>query len=404
MSEFASFNEFADLEEGETLEDAAVASVGLVEKEYFSFASEETPFILENKQKLTRIDVAYEAYGTLNAKRNNVILVCHGITGSSHAAGKYAWSNRSVGYWDGLIGPGKVFDTNQYFVIAPNTLGGCRGSTGPSSVNPATGKPYGMSFPIVTIRDMVRVQERFLRECFGIEEVALVTGGSMGGMQALEWAVRFPTQVKNIAPIATCARTGARAMAFNECARKAILLDPDWKRGEYYSDGTHSQGPQAGLALARMISTITFLTDETMHTMFGRRTAESVEESALERDIYARFEVQQYLHDEGEKLVQRFDANTYLYMSRAMDLHDVSRGFASLTEALSKIEARALMMGVSGDDLFPVGQTHEIVERLRQSGKSEVIEHVVESSYGHDAFLTEYRKMLPPLRDFVQNI
>jgi homoserine O-acetyltransferase/O-succinyltransferase len=249
---------------------------------------------------------------------------------------------------------------------------------------------------------MVRVQERFLRECFGIEEVALVTGGSMGGMQALEWAVRFPNKVKRIAPIATCARTGARAMAFNECARKAILLDPAWNRGEYYDD--NSGGPHAGLALARMISTITFLTDETMQAMFGRRTAGTVEESALERDIHARFEVQQYLHDEGEKLVQRFDANTYLYMSRAMDLHDVSRGFASLTDALSQIQARALMIGVSGDDLFPVGQTHEVVERLRRVGKTAVTEYVVESSYGHDAFLTEYRKMLPPLREFLQDL
>jgi homoserine O-acetyltransferase/O-succinyltransferase len=235
-----------------------------------------------------------------------------------------------------------------------------------------------------------------------VEQIALVTGGSMGGMQALEWAVRFPNTVKNIAPIATCGRTGARAMAFNECARKAILLDPAWQRGDYYNDT--NGGPHAGLALARMIGTITYLTDDTMQTMFGRRTAENIEESALERDIYARFEVQQYLNDEGEKLVQRFDANTYLYMSRAMDLHDVSRGFASLTDALSRVQARALMIGVSGDDLFPVGQTREVVDRLRKAGNAEVFEHVVESSYGHDAFLTEYRKMLPPLRDFMQGL
>ncbi|MES2462134.1 MAG: homoserine O-acetyltransferase, partial [Armatimonadota bacterium] len=295
-----------DLSSGITEADRAVASVGLVTKEFWSFGSPDAPFILDNRQTLTRIEVAYETYGRLNESGDNAILVCHGITGSSHAAGKYAWENRSVGYWDGLIGPGKVFDTDRYFVVAPNALGGCRGTTGPSSTNPATGKPYGPHFPIVTIRDMVRVQERLLREHLGITSLAVVTGGSMGGMQALEWAVTFPDYVRSIIPIATSARYGARGIAFNEIARRAIRLDPRWKNGEYYDspDG----GPEAGLGLARMIGTLTYMTEEVLQDRFGRKPES--ETSALQRDLFARFDVERFLHDEGEALVRRFDANS----------------------------------------------------------------------------------------------
>lgn len=378
--------------------DDAIASVGLVEKESFAFGTPDDPFVLENRQSLPRVEVAYETYGRLNAARDNTILVLHGITGSSHAAGKYAWSNRSVGYWDGLIGPGKAFDTDRWFVIAPNVLGGCRGATGPSSTNPATGKPYGLSFPIVTVRDMVRVQERFLRECFGIEKVAVVTGGSMGGMQALEWAILYPDRVRGAIPIATAARANARAIAFNECARRAILLDPRWKQGDYYDspDGP----PDAGLALARMIGTITYLSDPIMEQQFGRQRTD--QESALEYDLHARFDVEKYLHDEGDKLVQRFDANSYLYLSRSIDLHDISRGYPNLTAALARLQARCLLIGISSDDLFPVRQTEEIAQRLRELGHPDARSHIVESHYGHDAFLVEWRKMVPPIREFMQ--
>ncbi len=386
---------------GDLTPDDAVASVGLVEKQVFTFGSPADPFVLENRQILSRIDVAYEAYGTLRPEKDNVILVLHGITGTSHAAGKYAWTNRSVGYWDGLIGPGKVFDTDRFFVVAPNVLGGCRGSTGPASVNPETGIPYGLSFPIVTIRDMVRCQERFLRECFGITHLHLVTGGSMGGMQALEWAVMFPDRVRALAPIATCARTGARAIAFNECARRAILLDPNFRRGDYY-DLPVEQRPNAGLALARMIGTITYLTDSIMQDLFGRRWSE--DSPSEEHDLYARFDVERYLHDEGEKLVKRFDPNSYLYVSRAVDLHDVSRGFENLADALARITAHCLLIGVSSDDLFPLRQTDEIARILQEQGKVPVERFVLESPYGHDAFLVEEHKMRATLRAFLRRL
>lgn len=380
--------------------DDVVASVGeRVEKRTFAFGTPANPFILENRQTLSHIDVAYEAYGTLNAARDNVILVLHGITGSSHAAGKYAPENRSVGYWDGLIGPGKVFDTDRYFVVAPNSLGGCRGSTGPSSIDPATGKAFGLTFPIVTVRDMVRAQERFLRECFGIERLKVVTGGSMGGMQALEWAVTFPDRVDACLPIATCARTGSRAIAFNECARRAILLDPNFNRGEYYELPPEKR-PNAGLALARMIGTITYLSDEIMQELFGRKRSES---TSLAHELHSRFDVERYLHDEGEKLVKRFDANSYLYMSRALDLYDVARGYPSLPDALDRIQAKLLLIGVSSDDLFPLRQTDEIHSILTARGRT-VERFVVESPYGHDAFLVEVAQMRPVIRAFLKSL
>jgi homoserine O-acetyltransferase len=381
--------------DGDVRPDDAVASVGLVRKQSFSFASPDEPFVLENKQTLCRVEVAYETYGTLSAARDNVVLVLHGLTGSSHAAGKYAPENRSVGYWDGLIGPGKVFDTDRYFVVAANALGGCRGTTGPSSPDPATGKPYGLTFPIITIRDMVRVQDRLLQH-LGVERLHVVTGGSMGGMQALEWAVMFPQRVHAVLPIATSARFSARGIAFNEVARRAICLDPKWRRGDYYDapDG----GPDAGLALARMVGTITYLSDEVMQQLFGRKPA--AEQSALERDLHARFDVERYLHDEGEALIRRFDANSYLYLTKAVDLHDVSRGYPSLADALGRVTARMLLVAIRSDDLFPPHQSEEIVDILRSHGR-DVDYFLLDSAYGHDAFLAEYRKMLPVMRAFM---
>ncbi|GAB4462809.1 MAG: homoserine O-acetyltransferase [Armatimonadaceae bacterium] len=376
--------------------DNEVGSVGLVQKRFWTCTLDDEPLVLENRLTLPHIEVAYETYGTLNAARDNVILVLHGVTGSSHAAGKYAPENRTLGYWDPLIGPGKVFDTNRFFVVAPNSLGGCRGSTGPSSPNPRTGKPYGLSFPIITIRDMVRVQERFLRECLGIEQLALVAGGSMGGMQALEWGVLYPEKVHAVVPIATTARVSARAIAFNEVARRAICLDPNWNRGDYYSN--EGNPPRDGLALARMISSITYLSDEVMQQMFGRKPAN--EETPLEHDLHARFDVERYLHDEGEKLVRRFDANSYLYLSKAMDLHDISRGHPSLEDALRRVRCKSLFVAIRSDDLFPPHETAEMV-RILQSFGYPVQYFMMDSAYGHDAFLVEQTKMIPALRRFI---
>ncbi len=374
-------------------------SVGIVQKRVWTFASPNDPFVLENRQTLPEVSVAYETYGTLNAARDNTVLVLHGLTGSSHAAGKYAPENRSVGYWDALIGPGKVFDTDRFFVVAPNALGGCRGSTGPSSVNPVTGRPYALSFPIITIRDMVRVQERFLREALNVETLALVTGGSMGGMQALEWAVMYPDRVRGVLPLATCARLSARGIAFNEIARRAILLDPAFNKGEYYEN--RSGGPSDGLALARMVGTVTYLSEEMLSQQFGRKHAS--DESAIEHDFHARFDVERYLHDEGAALVKRFDANSYLYLTKAVDLHDVSRGFPSLEAALARITARALLVAIRSDDLFPPYQTEEIVHALHKAGnQAEYL--LLDSAYGHDGFLVEQEKMLPTLRRFMEGL
>ncbi len=379
--------------------DDGECSVGLVEKKFYSFASEKEPFVLENRQELPHVEVAYETYGTLNDARDNAILVTHGITGSSHAAGKYAWTNRTLGFWDGLIGPGKVFDTERYFVVCMNSLGGCRGTTGPASLNPATGKPYGLTFPIVTIRDMVRVQERVLRDVWGITELALVAGGSMGGMQALEWAVLYPDRVRALVPIATSGRVNARAIAFNEIARRAILLDPNFHKGNYYD--TPEGGPMQGLALARMVGTVTYLTDGIMEELFGRKPAS--QETALEHDLHARFDVERYLHDEGAALVKRFDANSYLYMTKAVDLHDISRGFPNMAAAASRIKAKTLLVSISSDDLFPPRQMEEVCDLLETAGR-DVRYFCMESAYGHDAFLVEYRKMLSALREFVQSL
>nr|CAA9275934.1 Homoserine O-acetyltransferase [uncultured Armatimonadetes bacterium] len=291
-----------------------------------------------------------------------------------------------------------ITPNDRFFVVASNTLGGCRGTTGPSSPDPATGRPYGLTFPIITIRDMVRVQERLLRH-LGIEELRLVAGGSMGGMQALEWAVMYPERVRAALPIATTARLSARGIAFNEIARRAICLDPRWNKGDYY--GSEDGGPDAGLALARMVGTVTYLSDAVLQEQFGRKPAS--EESAIERDLHARFDVERYLHDEGEALVRRFDANSYLYLTKACDLHDVSRGYPSLEAALARVTARTLLVAIRSDDLFPPQETDEIVAILRRHNR-DVRHFLLDSAYGHDAFLVEQDKMLSVLRDFVAEI
>ena len=369
---------------------------GLTEFRYHNFASPESPFLLENRQWLSQVTTCYEMYGQLNSAGDNVILITHGLTGSSHAAGFTRPDSLRGGYWESLIGPGKVWDTNRWCVIAPNALGGCRGTTGPASINPATGQPYALSFPIVTIRDMVRVQKHLL-DSLGVRRVALVVGGSMGGMQALEWAVTYPEFVEAICPIASTPRTSAQTIAFNECMRRAILLDPAWNKGEYYE----GDSPSKGLALARMIGTITYLSDHVMQQMFGRKA--EMEESALEHDLHARFDVERYLHEEGEKLVRRFDANSYLYVSRAIDLHDISRGYGSMGEALQRIRAKVLLIGIRSDILFLPQHIRTLNERLVSLGLGSTYWEM-DSDYGHDAFLVEQTKMKPVLREFMARL
>jgi homoserine O-acetyltransferase len=371
-------------------------SVGLVEKRFFTIGSPNEPFTLENRQSLSEVTTCYEVYGRLNDTGDNAVLIEHGLTGSSHAAGRYTADSPYAGYWEPLIGPGKALDTNRFCVIAINALGGCRGTTGPSSIDPLTGAPYGLSFPIVTVRDMVRAQKPLL-DHLGVRRIRLVTGGSMGGMQALEWAVTYPEMVDGICPIAAAPRSSAQAIAFNECMRRAIMLDPNWNKGEYYN----GEPPGSGLALARMIGTITYLSDPIMEQMFGRKPA--MLESPLEREMHARFDVERYLHEEGDKLVKRFDANSYLYVSRAIDLHDISRGFASLEEAYARIKAKVLLIGIRSDILF---YTHHIIEmhqHLIRAGVNSTYWEM-DSEYGHDAFLVEQEKMIPVLKEFLDRL
>lgn len=368
-------------------------TVGLVERRYHTFASPGDPFVLENRQTLAEVTTCYEVYGELSPQGDNVILIEHGLTGSSHAAGRYRPDSPYAGYWECLIGPGKVLDTERFCVIAPNALGGCRGSTGPSSVNPLTGEPYGLSFPIITVRDIVRAQKPLLDD-LSVTRLKLVVGGSMGGMQALEWAVTYPDMVEGICPIAAAPRTSAQAIAFNECMRRAIMLDPNWRKGEYYG----MEAPYGGLALARMIGTITYLSDPIMQEMFGRKP--SMLQSAQEHDLHARFDVERYLHEEGDKLVRRFDANSYLYVTRAIDLHDIARGYGSLDAAYHRIRASALLIGIRSDILFYPRHIREMHRRLLAACVDSTYWEM-DSEYGHDAFLVEQEKMIPPLQEFM---
>jgi homoserine O-acetyltransferase len=370
-------------------------SVGLVERQFFTFGTADDPFVLENRQTLKEVTTCYEVYGDLNAAGDNAILIEHGLTGSSHAAGRYRLESRTVGYWDPLIGPGKVLDTNRYCVIAPNALGGCRGTTGPASLDPDTNRPFGLTFPVVTVRDMVRVQKRLL-DHLGVTQLQLVIGGSMGGMQALEWAVTYPEMVAAICPVASCARASAQLIAFDECMRRAIMLDPSWNRGDYYGRKT----PGKGLSLARMIGTITYLSNPIMEQMFGRKPA--MLETPWEHDLHARFDVERYLHEEGEKLVDRFDANSYLYVTRAIDLHDISRGYRSIEEAYSRIQARSLLVGIRSDILFYPHEIRDMHASLRRLGRDTTYWEL-DSDYGHDAFLVEQEKMIPPLEEFLSS-
>jgi homoserine O-acetyltransferase len=367
----------------------------IVAKETFRLSGGIT---LESGANLPEVDIAFEQYGVLNAHKSNVVLIAHGITGSSHAAGKYAASNRSSGYWDDIIGPGKAIDTNHWCVIAPNVLGGCRGTTGSLSIDPATGKPYGPSFPQVTIRDMVATQKVFLEECFGVTNVACVAGGSMGGFQALEWAAMYPDAVRGIIPVATALTPNPRAIAYNHCARTAIRLDSAYNNGNYAALGVE---PEAGLALARMIGTISYLSDSSFQDMFHDGC-----DPLLSRDISPRsdFLVEDYLNDEGEKLNRRFDANTYILISRALDSHGLARDRTSLDDVFRTVTAKVLAIGFSSDELFPPRQTLEISERAQRGGNSNTQAVILESDYGHDAFMVHQRMMIPAIQAFMNTL
>jgi homoserine O-acetyltransferase len=386
-------------------------SVGVVETEYLDLAR---PVRLDCGRELHPVRVAYETYGTLNRRHDNVILVCHALSGDAHAAGvarvppeestrdgfaaqeRDGQAAKALGWWDGMIGPGKAFDTNRFFVVSTNLLGGCRGTTGPSSLNPATGQPYGTEFPVITVADMVRVERALLSE-LGIHRLAAVAGGSLGGMQALEWAISFPDQVDAVVAIASTHALHPQGLAWNAIARDAIMRDPAWQKGHYYGTG---RAPDAGMGVARMVGHMTYLSAEALGDKFGRRLqfADDIRYTLTEPE----FEIESYLHHQADSFVRRFDANTYLYMSRALTYFDVARqyGGGALAQALGGVSARALLIAFSSDWLYPPAASRDIERALLTLGKP-VECHVIEAPYGHDCFLLEEAQQTPYIRRFL---
>jgi homoserine O-acetyltransferase len=372
---------------------------------------------LDCGRTLQHVRIAYETYGTLSPRKDNVVLVCHALSGDAHAAG---WSDDpgapsavdgfgadergirprgGLGWWDGMIGPGKAFDTDRYYIMCTNLIGSCRGSTGPSSIDPATGKPYGLDFPVVTVGDMVRAEKRAL-EVLGIDSLLAIGGGSLGGMQALEWAVAYPDAVRGCISIASTARLASQGVAWNAIARNAIMSDPNWQGGYYYGTGHE---PTAGIGVARMVGHVTYLSAESMHEKFARRLQD--------RDAYSftltepDFAVESYLRHQAESFAGRFDANSYLYLSRALTYFDLARdhGGGSLERALADVKAHYLLLSFSSDWLYPPRDAYELEAALRANGKA-VAHHEIQASYGHDSFLLEERRQAPMIAAFLEKV
>jgi len=337
--------------------------------------------------------LAYETWGRLNSAGDNAILVTHALTGDAHAHDSGRPDDPRAAWWNPLIGPQRPFDTERYFVICSNILGGCYGSTGPSSLDPTTGHPYGLRFPLITIRDMVKAQ-RILLASLGVRQLAAVTGGSLGGQQALEWALLYPEMVRKVVVIAATGALTAQAIAFSEVERQAIMADPRWQAGAY----PPGQGPEAGLAIARMLAMITYQSEEAMEMRFARHPARHQQTHAPSgyHALGGAFDVESYLYHQGEALVRRFDANSYLYISRAMDLYDVGTGHPSREAALRRLRSQALFIGIRSDFLFPALRVRQLAEQVNQlGGQARYIE--LDSPHGHDAFLKEWEQMAAAL-------
>ncbi|MEW5960275.1 MAG: homoserine O-acetyltransferase [Chloroflexota bacterium] len=372
-----------------------IHSAGLVKRQYFTFAGDE-PMPLDSGETLGPITLAYETYGRLNEERSNAILIVHALSGDAHAAGYHAERDRKLGWWDDCIGPGKAFDTDKYFVVCSNVIGGCQGSTGPGSINPKTGKPYGLKFPVITIGDMVQAQRRLI-DSLGIDKLLAVAGGSMGGMQVLQWTVSYPERVRAALPLATTARHSPMLIAFSEVGRQAIYADPNWNGGDY-SDGSP---PNAGLAVARMVGHITYLSEESMHQKFSRRLEKR---EHFGYDFETDFAVESYLRYNGSRFTERFDANTYLYVTKAMDYFDLSRGRRNLAEAFAhSADITYLVVSFTSDWLYPTYHSKEIVSALTAVG-ADVTYCNLQSTWGHDAFLLEVDTMTRLISDFLGRV
>jgi homoserine O-acetyltransferase/O-succinyltransferase len=342
---------------------------------------------------LEEVTLAYETWGELDSSGENAILIVHALTGDSHCAGGVSEAYRRGGWWDEMVGPGRPVDTDEHFVVCSNVLGGCSGSTGPASVDPETDCPYGMRFPIITIRDIVRTQKRLL-ENLGVRRLEVVIGGSIGGQQALEWAVEFPDFVEKVVPVAATGALGPQGLGMSEIGRRAIMADPDWQGGDYYGTG---RSPETGLAIARMAGMLTYQSAEGQWERFGR---EEATRPALHEEFGGRFEVESYLHYQGRDLTGRFDANSYLYLTRAMDLYDVGAGYASHKEAYERIRAEVLFVGISSDWLFPAREVRAAAELAKAAGAEAHYEEI-QSPNGHDAFLKDWDELRAAVGPFL---
>ncbi len=351
-------------------------------------------FALEGGGRLDEIVVAYETWGTLDELASNAILVCHALTGDAHAAGATGPGQKSEGWWDGLIGPGLALDTDRYFIVCANVLGGCQGTTGPLSINPEDGRPYGPRFPIVSTRDIVRTQA-LLADGLGIGQWLSVVGGSMGGMQVLEWAVMYPDRLRSFVSIASTAAASPMQVGWSAAGRLAIVQDPNWNGGDYY-DAEPGHGPHEGLMLARRIAQIHYRSDKSLEDRFGRSTVDRFDRFGM----WDRFQIESYLDHHGQKLARRFDANSYLVLNKMMDLHDVGRGRNGVAAALERIRVPSLVISIDSDILYTPRQQQELVGLLEQ-GPAEVRYEIIESDHGHDGFLLEYDQLDPMLDKFL---
>jgi len=375
--------------------DQSGATIGIVEKQFFSFAEPPNPLQLEGGTSIGPVTIAYETCGTLNKDKTNVILILHALSGDSHLAGYYKPEDAKPGWWDIMVGPGKGIDTDKYFVVCSNILGSCAGSTGPSSIDPETGNPYAINFPMITIKDMVTAQKA-LMDHLGIKKLLSLIGGSVGGMQVLEWCVKYPDMVISAIPLATTCRHSALAIAFNEVARQSIMADPHWNNGNYYN----KKKPDMGLAIARMIGHITYLSDESMRLKFGRKLQNR---SALSFEFGAEFQIESYLQYQGNKFIERFDANSFLYITKAADYFDLAReyGKGSLVKAFSGCKTKFLVVSYTSDWLYPTYQSKEMVTAMKKNAL-DVSFCEIDAQWGHDAFLLPDQRLDNLIKGFLR--
>ncbi len=371
-----------------------IKSIENTETKYVELFNQTSPLALDCGIDFSPVTVAYETYGTMNARGDNAILVCHALTGSAHAAGYSTEEPSSLGWWDACIGPGKALDTDKYFVICSNFFGGCYGTTGPLTPNPTTGKPYGMLFPQMTVRDMVKVQKTLITY-LGVKKLKTIIGGSLGGMQVLEWAVMYPDIVASIIPIAASAQHSPWAIGLNDLARQAIMNDPHWNHGNY-DEGIF---PEKGLSLARQIAMVSYRSGTEFTARFSRDRINENGNSTMRFEEHPDFQIESYLRYQGEKLVKRFDANTYLYITKAMDLHDIANGRGPLGEVLRSIEMPVLSIGIDTDILYPAAEQESIASSIPNATY-----RLLKSPYGHDAFLIEHEQLSAHLKDFIAGL